>query len=159
ADAATTHSTLDQARQLVGRKLAGVSVQTFKGTGIMKVKARSTRKLLAQRTAEAVSSVLLTRSASGDLGIPSLKLTEIDPPALPPSRFLPQPRRTVPGAPWLGLGLGLPAAVLRESLPPKGESADDLAEVAGAPVYAEIPAESAVLKMHSPEDLATQPRL
>ncbi|HKD34839.1 MAG TPA: CpsD/CapB family tyrosine-protein kinase [Gaiellaceae bacterium] len=159
ADAATTHSTLDQARQLVGRKLADVSVQTFKGTGIMKVKARSTRKLLAQRTAEAVSSVLLTRSASGDLGIPSLKLTEIDPPALPTSPVFPRTKLTVLVAALLGLGLGLAAAVLRESLTTKVESADDLAEVAGVPVYAEIPAESAVLKMHSPEDLATQPRL
>ncbi|HEY6836987.1 MAG TPA: polysaccharide biosynthesis tyrosine autokinase [Gaiellaceae bacterium] len=159
ADAATTHSSLDQARQLVGRGLASVTVETFKGTGIIKVKARSTSKLLAQQTASAVSSVLLTRSESGEIGIPSLKLTEIDPAALPTSPVFPRTKLTVLVAALLGLGLGLAAAVLRESLTTTVESADDLAETAGVPVYAEIPAESAVLKMHSPEDLANQPRL
>jgi len=159
ADAATTHSTLDQARQLVGRGLASVTVQTFKGTGIIKVKARSTSRLLAQQTAAAVSSALLTRANAGDIGIPSLKLTEIDPPALPTSPVFPRTKLTLLVAALLGLGLGLAAAVLRESLTTKIESADDLAEVAGVPVYAEIPVESAVLKMHSAEDLATQPRL
>jgi receptor protein-tyrosine kinase len=159
ADSATTHSTLDQARQLVGRPLASVTVQTFKGTGIMKVKARSTSRLLAQQTAAAVSSALLTRANAGDIGIPSLKLTEIDPPALPTSAVFPRTKLTLLVAALLGLGLGLAAAVLRESLTTKIESADDLAEVAGVPVYAEIPAESAVLKMHSAADLATQPRL
>ena len=159
ADAATTHSTLDQARQLVGRGLASVSVETFKGTGIIKVKARSTSSLLVQQTAAAVSSALLTRSESGDIGIPSLKLTEIDPPAFPTSAVFPRTKLTLLVAALLGLGLGLAAAVLRESLTTKVESADDLAEVAGIPVYAEIPAESAVLKMHSAEDLASQPRL
>jgi receptor protein-tyrosine kinase len=159
ADAATTHSTLDQARQLVGRGLASVTVQTFKGTGIIKVKARSTSRLLAQQTAAAVSSALLTRANAGDIGIPSLKLTEIDPPALPTSPVFPRTKLTLLVAALLGLGLGLAAAALRETLTTKIESADDLAEVAGVPVYAEIPVESAVLKMHSAEDLATQPRL
>jgi tyrosine-protein kinase len=125
----------------------------------MKVKARSTSRLLAQQTAAAVSSALLTRANAGDIGIPSLKLTEIDPPALPTSAVFPRTKLTLLVAALLGLGLGLAAAVLRESLTTKIESADDLAEVAGVPVYAEIPAESAVLKMHSAADLATQPRL
>src|SRR5439155_26724920 len=49
ADAATARTTLDQARQLVRRPLAGIAVQTFKGTGIIKIKARSTSRLLAQQ--------------------------------------------------------------------------------------------------------------
>ena len=159
ADAATNPSTLGQARQFVGRSLASVSVQTFKGTGIIKIKARSTSRLLAQQTASAVSEALLTRANSGGIDIPSMKLTEIGPPEFPTSPVFPRTKLTILVAALLGLGLGLAAAVLRESLTTKVESAEDLAEVAGVPVYAEIPAESAVLKMHSAEDLASQPRL
>jgi receptor protein-tyrosine kinase len=88
-----------------------------------------------------------------------MNLTEPDPPAYPGSPVFPRTKLTLLVAALLGLGLGLAAAVLRESLTTKIESADDLTEIAGVPVYAEIPAESAVLKLHSPEDLATQPRL
>jgi len=159
ADAATTQTTLGQARQLAGGKLAGITVQTFKGTGIIKIKARSTSRTLAQESAAAVASALLTRAESGDLGLSTFRLSEFAPPALPGSPVFPRTKLTVLVAALLGLGLGLAAAVLRESLTTKIESAEDLAEVAGVPVYAEIPPESAVLKMHSPEDLATQPRL
>ena len=159
ADAATTRTTLDQARQLAGKPLASITVETFKGTGLMKIKARSTSRFRSQESAAAVASALLTRAQSGDLGLASFKLTEIDQPALPGSPVFPRTKLTLLVAALLGLGLGLAAAVLRESLTTKVESDEDLAEVAGVPVYAEIPAESAVLKMHSPEDLATQPRL
>jgi capsular exopolysaccharide synthesis family protein len=159
AAAATTQSTLDQARQLAGGSLCGINVETFKGTGILKIKSRCTSRSDAQKSAAAVESVLLSRAASGDIGLPSLKLTELSPAALPGSPVFPRTGLTLLVAALLGLGLGLAAAVLRETLTTKVESADDLAEVAGVPVYAEIPAESAVLKMHSPEDLATQPRL
>jgi capsular exopolysaccharide synthesis family protein len=59
----------------------------------------------------------------------------------------------------LGLGLGLGAALLRESLTTKVETAEDLAAASGVSVFAEIPAETAILKMHSPDDLAINPRL
>jgi capsular exopolysaccharide synthesis family protein len=159
ADAATSHTTRLQARQLAGRPLADITVQTFKGTPLIKIKARSTSRLRAQESAAAVESALLSRSASGEIGIPSLKLEEIDAPALPSSAVFPRVKLTMLVAALLGLGLGLIAAVLRESLTTRIESADDLAQVAGVPVYAEIPPESAVLKMHSPEDLARLPRL
>ena len=159
ADAATSRLTLDQARQLMGRPLCGITVQSFKGTGIMRIKSRCTSRLRAQQSAAAVASALLTRAQTGDIGVPSMKLTEVDPPALPGSPVFPRTKLTLLVAALLGLGLGLAAAVLRESLTTKIESADDLAATAGIPVYAEIPAESAVLKMHSAEDLASQPRL
>jgi capsular exopolysaccharide synthesis family protein len=159
ADAATDRTTLDQARQLAGGSLCGIDVQTFKGTGIFKIKSRCTSRLQAQRSAAAVASVLLTRAGSGDVGVSSMKLSEPDPAELPGSPVFPRTKLTLLVAALLGLGLGLAAAVMRESLTTKIESADDLAEVAGVPVYAEIPAESAVLKLHSPEDLAIQPRL
>lgn len=159
ADTATSRTTLDQARTVLGRPLAGITVQTFKGTGIIKIKARSTDRLLARQSAAAVASALLARVENGGVGVSSLKLTEIDFPALPTSQVFPRTKLTLLVAALLGLGLGLGAAVLRESLTTKIESADDLSATAGIPVYAEIPAESAVLKMHSPEDLASQPRL
>jgi capsular exopolysaccharide synthesis family protein len=59
----------------------------------------------------------------------------------------------------LGLGLGIGAALLRENLATKVETADDLAVASGLPVFAEIPAETALLKLHTTEELATQPRL
>ena len=78
ADAATTRTTLDQARQLAGKPLASITVETFKGTGLMKIKARSTSRFRSQESAAAVASALLTRAQSGDLGLASFKLTEID---------------------------------------------------------------------------------
>jgi capsular exopolysaccharide synthesis family protein len=159
ADQGTSRSTLDVARQLAGGSLCSVNVETFKGTGIFKVKSRCTSRSRAQRSAAAVASVLLTRADSGEIGVPAMRLTEPDPPALPGSPVFPRTKLTLLVAALLGLGLGLAAAVLRESLTTKVESADDLADVAGVPVYAEIPAESAVLKLHTPKDLTTQPRL
>jgi receptor protein-tyrosine kinase len=159
ADQATSRSTLDLARQLAGGSLCGISVEVFKGTGIFKVKSRCTSRFRAQKSAAAVASVLLQRADSGDVGSSAMTLNEPDPPALPGGPVFPRTKLTLLVAALLGLGLGLAAAVLRESLTTKVESADDLAEVAGVPVYAEIPAESAVLKLHTPEDLATQPRL
>lgn len=159
ADAATSRSTLDRARRILGRPLADISVETFKGTGIIKIKARSTSRRRAQESAAAATQALLERSLTGALPSTSLKLSEIDAPALPASPVFPRTRLTILVAALLGLGLGLAAAVLRETLATKIESADDLATVAGVPVYAEIPAESAVLKMHSVDDLAVLPRL
>jgi capsular exopolysaccharide synthesis family protein len=102
---------------------------------------------------------LKERIASGVVGVPSMRLSVIDPPEFPTEPVFPRTKLTLIVAALLGLALGLGAAVLRESLTTKIESADELAEVTGVPVYAEVPAETAVLKLHSPEDLASQPRL
>ena len=83
----------------------------------------------------------------------------IDAPALPTVPVFPRTKLTLFVAALLGLGLGLGVALLRENLTTKVESAEDLAEASGLPVFAEIPFESAVLKMHAPEDLSTHPRL
>lgn len=158
ADAATSRTTLDRATQLVGRSLCNISVDTFKGTGIIKIHSRCTDPRLAQLSAQAVARTLKDRVSNG-FGVPSLRLTQIDAPALPTSPVFPRTRLTLLVALLLGLGLGLAAAVLRESLTTKIESADELADVTGVPVYAEVPSETAVLKMHSTEDLAALPRL
>jgi tyrosine-protein kinase len=159
ADAATSRTNLHAAEALLGRSLCDSSVQTFKGTGIMKIKARCTKPRLAQLSAAAVARALNDRVSKGEIGIPSLKLSQIDAPALPTSPVFPRTKLTLLVAALLGLGLGLGAALLRENLTTKIESAEDLAKVSGLPVFAEIPSETAILKMSSAEDLATHPRL
>jgi receptor protein-tyrosine kinase len=159
AEIATSTTTRTLASELIGRPLADITVQTFKGTGIIKIKARSTHPRLAQLSAGATARALLDRVDNGGVGVKSLKLTEINGAALPTSPVFPRTKLTLFVAALLGLGLGLAAAVLREVLTTKIESAADLAKVTGAPVYAEIPSETAILKMHSAEDLATDPRL
>jgi capsular exopolysaccharide synthesis family protein len=159
ADAATSRTTLARAEQLLGQPLCGITVDTFKGTGIIKIKSRCTKPRLAQLSAVADVSALQERVSSGVVGVPSMKLSEIDAPALPTTAVFPRTKLTLFVAALLGLGLGLGAAVLRESLTTKIESADELAEVTGVPVYAEVPSETAILKMHSTGDLASHPRL
>ncbi len=156
ADAATSRTTLQRAREILGGRLCDVGVDTFKGTGIIKIKSRCTSRFRAQQSAAAATQALLERAESGEIGVPSLKLDEIDAPALPVSPVFPRTKLTLFVAALLGLGLGLGAAVLRESLTTKIETADELADVTGVPVYAEIPSESAVLKMRSPEDLTNK---
>lgn len=159
ATAATARTTREIARSSLGRPLASISVETFKGSGIIKIKARSTSRLLAQQSAEAVTQALLARNRAGQIGTAPLKLIELDRAGLPTTPVFPRTKLTLLVAALLGFALGLGAALLRESLTTKIDSADDLARVSGLPVYAEIPAETAVLKMHSPEDLVINPRL
>jgi len=159
SDAATSRTTLDRAQRILGQKLCSIGVDTFKGTGIIKIKSRCTDPRRAQLSAAAATRALLERAKSGEIGVKSLKLSEIDTPAFPSSAVFPRTKLTLFVAALLGLGLGLAAAVLRESLTTKIESADELATITGVPVYAEVPSETAILKMHSTEDLATHPRL
>jgi capsular exopolysaccharide synthesis family protein len=110
-------------------------------------------------SAASATQALLDRVSRGEVGIPSLKLGELDTPALPTTPVFPRTKLTMFVALLLGLGLGLGAALLRESLTTKVETAEDLAAASGVSVFAEIPAETAILKMHSPDDLAINPRL
>jgi tyrosine-protein kinase len=160
-DSATSPSTLRRAQGILGHPLCATSVETFKGTGIIKVKGRCTDPRRAQLTAAAVSRALIERThdKTNPLGLSGLNLTLIDTPELPTAQVYPRTKLTILVALVLGLALGCAAAVLRESLTTKIESAEDLARVAGVPVFAELPSEAAVLKMHSPEDLAEHPRL
>jgi len=161
ADSATTGTTLLRARAILGHPLCSTSVEAFKGTGIIKIKGRCTDPRRAQLTAAAVSRALIERTHDkvSPLGIPALELQQIGTPELPTVQVFPRTKLTLFVATLLGLALGMGAAVLRESLTTKIESAEDLAKVAGVPVFAELPSETAVSKMHSAEDLAEHPRL
>jgi receptor protein-tyrosine kinase len=159
ADAATTKTTLDSAKARLNGELASISVETFKGTGLLKIHGRSTSPSLAEASANAVSQSLLDRTKSGSVGVSSLKLTELDPAALPTSPVFPRTKLTLLVGALLGLGLGLGAAFLRENLTTKIETSDDLARVSTLPVFAEIPAEQGIAKLHSPNEIIEDPRL
>lgn len=159
ADAATSRTTLDEAERKLGRKIDSVSVQSFKGTGLLKIKARSTDPHLAQKRAEAVTQALLARAESGDVGIQSLRLTELDRAGLPSAPVFPRTRLTLLVGALLGLGLGFGAALLRDNLTTRIETPDELAHATGIPVYAEVPAENAVLKLRRVDDLMENKRL
>ena len=159
AEAANSRTTLATARARLGQPLGDISIETFKGTGLMKVKARSPSPRIAQLSAQTVSYVLVRRVNRGQVGTASYKLEVLDRASLPAAPVFPRTRLTLLVAALLGLGLGLAAALLRENLATKVETAEDLSAASGLPVFAEIPAETAVLKLHSADDLATQPRL
>lgn len=159
AEAADSRTTLEAARTRLGHPLGSISIETFKGTGLMKIKARSANPRLAQLSAQTVAHVLLTRVNRGKVGTASYRLDVLDRASLPTSPVFPRTRLTLLVAALLGLGLGFAAAILRENFATKVETAEDLAVASGLPVFAEIPAETAVLKLHSADELATLPRL
>ena len=130
ADSATAGSTLRRAQGILGHPLCPVSVEAFKGTGILKVKGRCTDPRRAQLTAAAVSRALIERThdKANPLGLAGLDLNVINTPELPTVQVFPRTKLTILAALLLGLALGCAAAVLRESLTTKIESAEDLAE-------------------------------
>jgi capsular exopolysaccharide synthesis family protein len=159
AEAANSRTTLAAARARLGQPLGDISIETFKGTGLMKVKARSPSPRIAQLSAQTVAYILVRRANRGQVGTASYKLDVLDRASLPTTPVFPRTRLTLLVAALLGLGLGLAAALLRENLATKVETAEDLNAASGLPVFAEIPAETAVPKLHTADDLATQPRL
>ena len=159
AEAANSRTTLAAARARLGQPLGDISIETFKGTGLMKVQARSPSPRIAQLSAQTVAYVLVRRVNRGQVGTASYKLDVLDRASLPTTPVFPRTRLTLLVAALLGLGLGLAAALLRENLATKVETAEDLSAASGLPVFAEIPAETAVPKLHTADDLATQPRL
>jgi capsular exopolysaccharide synthesis family protein len=158
AAAATSETTLDQARSDNGGELADISVRTFQQTPIFKIDARSTDKQLAQESAQSVTDVLNQRVEAGEVGIPSLRLTQIDQPALPTSPVFPNEKLTLAVAVLLGLGLGVAAALLMERFTSRVRTRADLAEASGLPIYAELARDGALARGVTPE-LLTSPAL
>jgi receptor protein-tyrosine kinase len=159
ADAATSRTTRDAAVERLGKGVAPISVRTFQGSSILKVTARSSDPVYARDSAQAVTDALLARANSGDIGVRALELSQLDRPAVESDPVFPNERLTYIVAALLGLSLGVGVALLRENLATKIETVDDLARVADAPSFGEIPNEGAVVAITAPEDLVTDPRL
>jgi tyrosine-protein kinase len=159
ATAADSQVTLDGARERNGGELGDISVRTFQGAPIIKIDARDSDKHVAQDSADAVAATLRERVDAGVVGIPSLRLSQIDRPALPSSPVFPNEKLTLAVAVLLGLGFGVAAALLQENLSSRVRTRSDLAEASGLPIYAELPREGGLRRGVSPETLTSAPAL
>jgi receptor protein-tyrosine kinase len=160
ANAAQTSTSYVLAQEkLGGRQPAAVSVETFRDTPIIRIKARDPDKVLARDSAQAFTDALLEQVRAGRIGVPSLRLSQIDRPQLARAAVYPRTRLTIAVATLIGLAFGIGLALLREALTTRVDTPESLAHLVGAPSFAEIPSEVAVSRLRSPADLATDPRL
>jgi capsular exopolysaccharide synthesis family protein len=159
ASAADSRTTLAEARADNNGELADISVRTFQATPIFKIDARGTDKRLVQESAQAVTDVLEKHADSGAVGIPSLRLTQIDRPSFPASPVFPNTKLTFAVAALLGLALGIAAALLQENLTKRVRTREELADASGLSIYAELPRERAVGRAISSELLTSSPAL
>jgi tyrosine-protein kinase len=158
ANAARTRTTLDLAEQELGSDLAEISVETFEGTPIIEIRARSPDPEKARDSAQAVSDALLEQVSRGTVGLESLEVTQIDEPTASTDPVFPQTNLTLAVAAVLGLAFGVAAAFVRESLTSRVETSEALSQLTGVPVYGEIRTAKGVDKLRSPEQLATNTR-
>lgn len=159
ANAATSNTTRSAAQARLGGEFAEkIRVQISDETPIIEVRARDPDPQLAARSAQAVTDVLRSRVAAGEVGLPALRLDQIERPTRPTEPVFPRTSLTLAVAAFLGVGFGIGIALLRESLTSRIETADELAEISGRPVYAEIPTEPGTKGLRSPEDLARNPQ-
>ncbi|MGH3080179.1 MAG: polysaccharide biosynthesis tyrosine autokinase [Gaiellaceae bacterium] len=159
ASEATSATTYAEAQQRVSKPLAPISVETYRDTPIIAIKARDPDPEHARNSAQAVTDALLDQIEDRDVGIPSLRVNQIDRPRAASDPVYPRTGLTIAIAALLGLAFGVGAALLRESLSTRVETRETLAHLVGAPAFAEIPAESAVPRLRSPDELSTDKRL
>ena len=159
ATAAQTDETKNLARARLHGRLADISVRTFTEAPILKIVARGKNKALVRDSAQNVSTALQSRVAEGKVGVPSLRLEQIDRPVYPKSPVFPRTNLTLAVAALLGLGFGIGAALLRESFANKVRTREALADATGVRVYAEVPFENALARRVSPELLGSYPGL
>jgi capsular exopolysaccharide synthesis family protein len=157
--AATTRTTEERARARAGGELGDIRVHTFDDAPIIKISARHADPAVAQRSAQAITDILLSDVRAGRVGIPSVKLTQIDRPARAEEPVFPRFGLTIAVAIFLGFCFGIAAALLRENLTSKVETPETLTALTGVPCFAEVPNEPAVTQLRSPDDLLTDTRL
>jgi capsular exopolysaccharide synthesis family protein len=158
ASAATSRTTKSLARERTDGGFADLRVETFDGTPLIELKARHEDPEVAQGTAQAVADALIEQVESGAVGIEGLMLTQLERPERPTEPVFPQTALTLAVALVLGLGFGAGAALLRETLTSRIETAKEMGEIAGAPVFGEIQTERDVEKLRSAESLVSEPR-
>lgn len=147
------------AQELRGELAQSITVRTFGANPVMKIKARDADARVASQSAQAVTDAVIKRVKNGEVGIPALDLIQIDRPVAATEPVFPRYWLTLAIAALLGVSFGVAAALLRENLTSKVETADALAHLAGAPCFAEIPNEPVVGRVSSPDELTTDPRL
>ena len=81
ADAATSRSTRDQAEQITGFPIGKVSVEAVDGTPLMRFSVKDPDPERAEEGVQAITDAVIDRAESGDLGITTLTLTQLDRPS------------------------------------------------------------------------------
>ena len=137
ADAATSPETLERgAGAAPGRHAARATSPS--GRSPARRSSRSSRAtpkpLVAQQSAQAVTTALLEREAAGTLKFSPVRLEQLNRARVPTEPVFPRPTLTLAVALLLGLGFGVGAALLRENLTTKVETPEALARIAGRAV-------------------------
>lgn len=154
ANAASSRTTRLEASRRLGREVGPVTVDSDSDVPILKIRVRDEDPEQAQQAAQAVTDVLIDRVENGGLGLEQVEVNQVEEPAVAEEPVFPQEALTLAVAVVLGLGFGVGMALLRETLTSKVETAEELAAIAGVPVYGEIPLERKVPKLSSPDELS-----
>jgi len=117
AEGARGQETLSSAASVLGaRRIPKPNIRTSTGTPLLFVEASSRNRHLAQARAQAVSKALLQRADAGAIGIPGLKLVQLDEPAVPSGPTWPHSSAVLAVGAVAGILLGLLAAFAREAI-------------------------------------------
>lgn len=159
ASAATSGPTFERAQRDLDEPIATIGVETYRDTPIITITARDEDPRHARDSAQAITDALLESVRDGQVGIPSLQVRQADRPSASAEPVYPRTNLALAVAALLGLAFGVGAALLRESLSTRVETRETLAQLVGAPAFAEVPAEAAVSRLRSPDELVANPRL
>jgi capsular exopolysaccharide synthesis family protein len=159
ADAAKARSTEDAARRIAGFPIGEVSVQAIDGTPLMRVRVRDPDPERAEKGVQAISDAVVERAESGELGITTLTLAQLDRPSAATDPVFPRVELTLLVAGLLGLLVGCVAAVIGESFRARVDTADAVEDLLGIPCYAEVPLETVVPRVYLLGSLGSDPRL
>jgi capsular exopolysaccharide synthesis family protein len=154
ANAASSRTTRIVASQRLGREVGEVTVDSDPDVPILKIRVRDEDPEQAQKAAQAVTDVLIDRVEDGGLGLEQVEVNQVEEPAVAEEPVFPQEALTLAVAVVLGLGFGVGMALLRETLTSQVETAEELAAIAGVPVYGEIPLERKLPTLSSPDELS-----
>lgn len=154
ANAASSRTTRLAASQRLGRDVGEITVDSDSDVPILKIRVRDEDPEQAQQAAQAVTDVLIDRVENGGLGLEQVEVNQVEEPAVAEEPVFPQEALTLAVAVVLGLGFGVGAALLRETLTSKVETAEELVAIAGVPCYGQIPLDRNVPTLSSPEELA-----
>ncbi|MCA1841834.1 MAG: polysaccharide biosynthesis tyrosine autokinase [Actinobacteria bacterium] len=158
AEAVTAKETaaLAQSKLPDGAELGAISVRTFRDAPlVLKVSARDRSPRVAQLSAAAIVEALIQRSNGGEINSPPLlTLVRINRPALPVEPISPRPKLTLIVGAILAVGFGAGAALVLDSLLRKVDTAEQLGQIMGAPVYGEVPSDRSVARLASTSGLS-----
>lgn len=138
--------------------LAKISVRTIPDVPVLKVDASDTDAFVASNSAQAITDALLERATRNEVGYGIIRVIQVDRPVPGTTPVSPRERLTLAVATILGIGFGVGAALLRENLGRKIDTAEQLSQAAGVPCFGEIPADRVIGRLRSIDDLVSDAR-